>query len=228
MKFQLNLVKSILAVAGVAAVSAVSAAPASAIGFGFSNITGGATSGDAYASKFSFDVTDGGANNVLFKIANNTSVASIFIGSVYFDTGSNTNLLTNFGVNVGNSAGVLFKNDGAKNMSQSTHLQDAWSTDFSATKSGGQGGVDTGEMLGVSFTGNYDKVVSALTAGTLRLGLHVQGLPPLPGQSTSDSFVSSTSNTEATPEPLTMLAAGAAVGFGAMFKKQRAQAQKAE
>ncbi|MEG4852566.1 PEP-CTERM sorting domain-containing protein [Microcoleus sp. B5-D4] len=34
--------------------------------------------------------------------------------------------------------------------------------------------------------------------------------------------------TEATPEPLTMLAAGAAVSFGAMFKKQRAQAQKAE
>ncbi|MEG4197602.1 PEP-CTERM sorting domain-containing protein, partial [Microcoleus sp. Pol12A5] len=32
----------------------------------------------------------------------------------------------------------------------------------------------------------------------------------------------------ATPEPLTMLAAGAAVGFGTMFKKQRAQAQKAE
>ena len=53
MKFQLNLVKSILAVAGVAAVSAVSAAPASAIGFSFSNIAGGDnTYGDAYQTTF--------------------------------------------------------------------------------------------------------------------------------------------------------------------------------
>lgn len=36
-----------------------------------------------------------------------------------------------------------------------------------------------------------------------------------------------TTNSQATPEPLTMLAAGAAVGFGSMFKKQRAQSQKA-
>ena len=35
-------------------------------------------------------------------------------------------------------------------------------------------------------------------------------------------------NTQDTPEPLTMLAAGAAVGFGTMFKKQRDRAQKAE
>jgi hypothetical protein len=51
--------------------------------------------------------------------------------------------------------------------------------------------------------------------------LHVQALPN--GQ--SDSYISS--NTQDTPEPLTMLAAGAAVGFGTMFKKQRDQAQKA-
>jgi hypothetical protein len=54
--------------------------------------------------------------------------------------------------------------------------------------------------------------------------LHVQGLPN--GQ--SDSYIStSSSNTQDTPEPLTMLAAGAAVGFGTMFKKQREQAKKA-
>ncbi|MEG5161204.1 PEP-CTERM sorting domain-containing protein, partial [Microcoleus sp. AT3-A2] len=64
MKFQLNLVKSILAVAGVAAVSAVSAAPASAFGFG--NIAGGDTVGDAYANDFSFTVAQDGLNKVLF------------------------------------------------------------------------------------------------------------------------------------------------------------------
>ena len=80
------------------------------------------------------------------------------------------------------------------------------------------------KLLGVSFTGNYADVVSALNSGALKLGLHVQALP----NGASDSYISSTSNTEATPEPLTMLAAGAAVGFGTMFKKQRAQAQKAQ
>ena len=39
--------------------------------------------------------------------------------------------------------------------------------------------------------------------------------------------IPTTTNSQATPEPLTMLAAGAAVGFGSMFKKQRGQSQKA-
>jgi hypothetical protein len=59
MKSPLNLVKSLLAVAGVAALSAVSAAPASA--FSFSNIAGGDTPGDAYANSFSFDVVNQGS-----------------------------------------------------------------------------------------------------------------------------------------------------------------------
>ncbi|UNU26969.1 PEP-CTERM sorting domain-containing protein [Microcoleus vaginatus] len=227
MKFQLNLVKSILAVAGVAALSAVSAAPASAFSFG--NIGGGDnTYGDTYADQFSFDVKDGGSNNVIFNIANNTSLADMFIGAVYFDTGSNSNLLSAFGVDVGNTGLVNFEDSGTANMAQSGNLS-AWSTDFSATKTGAaSSGVHGGEILGLSFTGNYNNVVSALNAGTLRLGLHVQGI----GRKAeySDSFVStiSAANTEATPEPLTMLAAGAAVGFGTMFKKQRARAQKAE
>ena len=60
--------------------------------------------------------------------------------------------------------------------------------------------------------------------GTLKLGLHLQALPN--GQ--SDSYISSSSgNTQDTPEPLTMLAAGAAAGFGTVFQKQRDRAQKA-
>ena len=66
---------------------------------------------------------------------------------------------------------------------------------------------------------------TALNNGTLKLGWHVQALPN--GQ--SESYISSNSgNTQDTPEPLIMLAAGAAVGFGTMFKKQRDQAQKGE
>ena len=78
--------------------------------------------------------------------------------------------------------------------------------------------------MGLKFDGNYNSVMSALNSGALKIGLHVQALPN--GQ--SDSYISSSSgNTQDTPEPLTMLAAGAAVGFGTMFKKQRERAQKA-
>jgi hypothetical protein len=85
-------------------------------------------------------------------------------------------------------------------------------------------GIQGGEILGVSFTGDYNLVISALKDGTLKLGLHVQALPN--GQ--SDSYISSSSgNTQDTPEPLTMLVTGATVGFGTVFKKQRQRAQKA-
>jgi len=75
---------------------------------------------------------------------------------------------------------------------------------------------------GLRFTGNYNDVISALNSGALRVGLHVQALPN--GQ--SDSYISS-GNTQDTPEPLTMLAAGAAIGFATMFHKQRDRVQKA-
>jgi len=221
MKFQLNLVKSILAVAGVAAVSAVSAAPASAFSFG--NIAGGDTVGDNYLSSFSFDVIDQGAS-VLFNISNsgNAVASNMFIGKVLFD---DNGYLSNAVANVGNIGTVAFSG-GASN-DQLPQGGNGFTTDYAFTRDNGGGnkwGVQGAETFGVSFTGNYANVVSALNTGALKLGLHVQALP----NGASDSYISSTSNTEATPEPLTMLAAGAAVGFGTMFKKQRAQAQKAE
>ncbi|MEG4326347.1 PEP-CTERM sorting domain-containing protein [Microcoleus sp. herbarium5] len=221
MKFQLNLVKSILAVAGIATVSAVSAAPASAFSFG--NIAGGDTVGDNYLSSFSFDVIDQGAS-VLFNISNsgNVSAPSMFIGKVLFD---DNGYLSNAVANVGNVGTVSFSG-GASN-DQLPQGGNGFTTDYAFTRDNGGGnkwGVQGAETFGVSFTGNYANVVSALNTGALKLGLHVQALP----NGASDSYISSTSNTEATPEPLTMLAAAAAVGFGAKFKKQRAQAQKAE
>ncbi|MEG4852568.1 PEP-CTERM sorting domain-containing protein [Microcoleus sp. B5-D4] len=239
MKFTLNLVKSILAVAGVAALSAVSAAPASAIGFapnssytfGFNNIAGKDTPGDAYNSNFKFDVIDKGTS-VLFNIFNsgNAAAPNMFIRQVFFD---DNNYLSNPVTNVGNDVTKVMFNRNAK-AGQLPQGGNGFVSDYEFTSATGNGnafGIQGGEMLGLQFTGNYGDVLTALTKGSLKLGLHVQSLPKLPGQSTSDSYISSTigtSNTEATPEPLTMLAAGAAVGFGTMFKKQRAQAQKAE
>ena len=77
-------------------------------------------------------------------------------------------------------------------------------------------------MGGLRFTGNYNNVIAALNSGALRVGLHVQGLP----NGKSDSYISS-GNTQDTPEPLRMLAAGAAIGFGTMFQKQRDRDLKA-
>ncbi|MEG3925267.1 MULTISPECIES: PEP-CTERM sorting domain-containing protein [unclassified Microcoleus] len=230
MKSQFNLVKSILAVAGIAAVSAVSAAPASAIGlapasaFSFANIVGGDTPGDAYANSFSFNVIDEGTS-VLFNIINsgNAAASEMFISKVFFD---DNNFLSGV-ANIYNNSNVAFSG-GASN-DRLPQGGNGFTTDYAFSRNTGAGnrwGIQGGETLGVSFTGNYKNVVSALNTGALKLGLHVQALP----QGQSDAYLStiSTSNTEATPEPLTMLAAAAAVGFGAKFKKQRAQAQKAE
>jgi hypothetical protein len=218
MKSQLTLVKSLLALAGVAAVSAVSAAPASA--FGFNNIAGGDTPGDAYKNSFKFDVFNDGPS-VIFKIKNsgNADAPSMFISKVFFD---DNGYLSSPVANIGNVGTVAFTGGtGKDNLPQGGK---SFNTDYAFSSDNGDGnakGIQAGETLGLRFTGNYNNVILALTNGTLRLGLHVQALPN--GQ--SDSYISS--NTQDTPEPLTMLAAGAAVGFGTMFKKQRAQAQKA-
>jgi hypothetical protein len=218
MKSPLNLVKSLLAVAGVAAVSAISAAPAWA--FSFSNIAGGDTPGDAYANSFTFDVLNQGSS-VLFKITNsgNADAPSMFISKVFFD---DNGYLSNPSVNIGNVGQVAFSG-GASN-DQLPQGGNNFTTDYAFSRNPGAGnanGIQAPETLGVRFTGNYNNVIFALNSGALRLGLHVQSLPG----GASDSYIST--NTQDTPEPLTMLAAGAAVGFGTMFKKQRERDQKA-
>jgi hypothetical protein len=221
MKSPLTLVKSLLAVVGVAALSAVSAAPASA--FSFSNIAGGDTPGDAYVSSFTFDVFNLGSS-VLFNIKNSGDAAapSMFISKVLFD---DNGYLSAPLANLSNIGEVFFTGGAGKD--QLPQGGKNFTTDYAFSRDTGAGnafGIQAGESLAVRFTGNYNNVISALNSGALRVGLHVQALPN--GQ--SDSYISSSGNTQDTPEPLTMLAAGAAVGFGTMFKKQRAQAQKAQ
>ena len=218
MKSPLNLVKSLLAVAGVAAVSAVSAAPASA--FSFSNIAGGDTVGDAYESNFNFNVVDQG-DRVLFNIYHlvNPATPNSFIRQVFFD---DNNYLSDPRPNIDNFGTVDFTG-GASN-AQLPQGGNNFTTDYAFSRQvpGNGNGIQGGEKLGVSFQGNYANVFNAVNSGALKLGIHVQALPG----GASDSYISS--NTQDTPEPLTMLAAGAAVGFGTMFKKQRDRAQKAE
>ena len=217
MKSPLTLVKALLAVVGVAALSAVSAAPASAFSFG--NIAGGDTPGDAYQNSFTFDVVDQGLS-VLFKITNsgNAAAPSMFISQVLFD---DNGYLSAPLVNIYNVGEVAFS--GGPSNAQLPQGGNNFNTRYAFSSNNGAGnafGVQAQETVGVSFVANYTNVLAALTDGTLKIGLHVQALQN--GQ--SDSYIS---NTQDTPEPLTILAAGAAVGFGTMFKKQRAQAKKA-
>jgi hypothetical protein len=227
MKSPLTLVKSLLAVVGVAAVSAVSAAPASA--FSFSNIAGGDTPGDAYVNSFTFDVVDEG-QSVLFNIKNSGDAAapSMFISKVFFDDKNSffddDTYLSDPLVNIGNVGEVFFT--GGPSNDQLPQGRNDFTTNYAFLRKTGDGndfGIHANESLGLRFTGDYNLVISALNSGALKLGLHVQALP------NSDSYISSSStdNTQGTPEPLTMLAAGAAVGFGTMFKKQRDHAKKA-
>ena len=223
MKSPLTLVKSLLAAAGVAVLSAVSAAPAWAFSFG--NIVGGDTPGDAYVNSLTFDVVNDGSS-VIFKFSNSGDprASSLFISKVFFQ--DNNSYLSNPSVNIGNVGQVRFS--GGVGNDQLPQGGNNFTTKYAFSRDTGAGnafGIQGGETLGVRFNASYNSVISALQDESLKLGIHVQALPN--GQ--SDSYISSSSsgNTQDTPEPLTMLAAGAAVGFGTMFKKQRAQAQKA-
>jgi hypothetical protein len=146
----------------------------------------------------------------------------MFISKVFFD--DNNNYLSGPSVNFSNIGQVAFI--GGANNDQLPQGGNDFTTDYSFSRvgPGNEYAIQAGEKLGVSFVANYNNVLAALNDGTLKIGLHVQALP----NGASDSYISSSGNTENTPEPLTMLAAGAAVGFGTMFKKQRAQAQKGE
>jgi len=221
MKSPLTLVKSLLAVAGVAAVSAVSAAPAWAFSFG--NIAGGDTPGDAYVNSFTYTVANQGSA-VRFDIFNlgNDAAPNMFISKVFFDDNGYLSAPSLYGTNIGE---VSFS--GGPSNDRLPQGGNGFTTDYAFSRNpggGNGGGIQGTESFPVSFRGNYNNVIAALNDGTLKIGLHVQGLP----NGASDSYISTSSgNTQDTPEPLTMLAAGAAVGFGTMFKKQRDQAKKA-
>jgi hypothetical protein len=224
MKSPLNLVKSLLAVAGVAALSTISAAPSSA--FNFSNISDEDTVGDAYTNSFGVTLTSE-ADLVFLNISNfgNTLAPEMFIAGVFIE--DNEGYLSNPWFSLDQSVGNVVFNPGSSD-AQLPQGGKSFTTKYSFFSANGDGngyGVQADEKLVLAFTGSTNNVLAALESGEVKIGLHVQALP----SGASDSYISSNSgNTENTPEPLTMLAAGAAVGFGTMFKKQRDRAQKAE
>jgi hypothetical protein len=148
MKSPLNLIKSLLAVAGVAAVSAISAAPASAFSFG--NIAGGDTPGDAYANNFGFNVRAVNQTRlVVFDIFNlgNPEAPSMFISQVFFD--DNNNHLSGPSVNFSNIGDVAFSGGAGKD--QLPQGGNNFTTDYAFSRNPGLGnlwGIQAGEQFG--------------------------------------------------------------------------------
>ena len=180
-----SLVPTVIATAGLTI--AATAIPAAAVTFGFQNIAGGDTVGDAFASGFKFDVTDNGGGKVLFKFLNNSSGTNALKQFALSVDPTKSGLLSNMAVNVNNVGTVKF-DDKSQNLSQS-NLIAGWDgeTFGGGTSGGNSNSVDVGEALGVTFTGNYNNVLAALNSGLLQVGIHVGSLP----NSASDAYVSS-------------------------------------
>lgn len=202
--------------------ASLASAPAYAASFGFNNITGGDTFGDTLAGGFTMDVTDAGSNNVLFKIFNNTgtSVAN-FISDVYFDDATPT-LLSNPTLNSSfNTGNVSFtqKSPNPGTLPQGNNLTPTFTETFgfgNATGDGNALAVQNTEALGIRFAGDFNNIIAALNNGTLRVGLHVQGIGT---GNKSDSFVSGPPST-AIPTPA-LLPGVIGVGLGLLRKRQQ-------
>jgi hypothetical protein len=148
----------------------------------------------------------------LFNFAN-AGVGSIT--QIYWDFGNNSGILATPSIQ-SQSSGVSFSitnpPPGPNELPQGNIIAFVSEEAVGANNPVSPNGIGGGESLGVLFTGNYSQVFNALNTGDLRLGIHVQSLPNGGG---SDSYVS-----QAVPEPLTILGALTAVGFGAAFKRR--------
>jgi hypothetical protein len=190
--------------------------PTQAATFNFQNIfpanSGSELSGDAFVSSFSFDVSDAGSGQILFKFINSSTKGAI--GDVYLE--NTGNLLSNMVLNVGNIGNVNFKNISPGNLPQGNKIgfNEAFGARFNG---GGAKRVNNSESLGIKFTGNYNNVINALETNSLRVGIHVQELP----KGESDSFVN-----EPVPEPLTIIGSIASLGSVYIFNRKLSQRRK--
>lgn len=170
--------------------SAVWSVSASAVSLGFGCITNNLASDCAIGeAQLSVDVTDAGGGQVLFFFTNSGPDPSS-IADVYFDDGSLLGIAT-----IDNSSsGVSFSQGatpselpGANNASPPF----VTTMDFLADSNPPvqPNGVNPGEYLGIVFDlqggQTFADVVSELTTGALRVGIHVQGFD----SGGSESFV---------------------------------------
>jgi hypothetical protein len=184
---------------------------ANAVSFSFGNITPGDTVGDSYADFFTMEVTESLLDTDITQFSfinldNGTLGGDSAIKQVAFST-SNSSLLENMNLNVGNSGDVDFKSS-TQNLSQSNNI-DGWVTEnFGAKTDGGNANaVQTGEILGITFgpTVVFGDILNALNDGSLIVGIHVGSLDA----DASDTYYNNPP-TAPVPEPSTVAMFGAA------------------
>lgn len=80
-------------------------------------------------------------------------------------------------------------------------------------------GVNPGEQIGLSLSGNYADVASYLNGGDLRIGLHVQGF----ADGGSESFINNTPDpvSAVVPAPGSVLLAGIGISFVGFLRKRK-------
>ena len=220
-----------LALFGAAVCLAISAQGDSAATFGFNNISGGDTFGDALVGNFSLELDVGSPTEVIVKILSAANPgATYFIGQIFVDDDP-SNVLTGEATafSTANSTGyVNLEDNGTANMPQGNVVGfDTTQAYVRATggqaNSGNVAGVQQGEVAWFKFGGIYADVLAALNAGTLRFGLHVQGIDDGTPDGKSDAFV-----TAAVPPPPAVPVPASApllvAGVGALLALRRRKA----
>ena len=207
--------KSIPAATLLAAVVAV---PAHAATLSFdcitNNLAGDCAIGEA---QLSVDVTDVGSGQVLFTF-NNSGPGASSIADVYFDDGTLLGIAS-----IDNSdSGVDFAQlaspgnlPGANNATPPFQTTAGFSADSNPPVQ--PNGVNPGEFLGITFDlqagGTFADVLSELTTGELRVGIHVQGYE----SGGSESFVN---NPVPVPAAIWLFGSGLLVLVGIARRKR--------
>lgn len=152
-----------------------------------------------------FEISEQGDGSVLFEIHNDSTIASSSIANVYFDGNDYLD-----GLSIINGVDVLFVDKSSpSNMGGGLKPKFDTSHAIGADSPAPFNGVNASQILGVSFelkkNTTYTDVVSAISSGDLRVGLHATALP----DGSSEWAVNSM---EVVPEPATL----ALLGLGAI------------
>lgn len=196
---------------------------ASAVTFGFDNIAGGDTAGDAYAANFTLEVTDLGAGKVLFQIVSAAvPTMNYFARTIFVDNTSPSSFSTlptsnDDSYSVGT---VLMNRSGGGTLPQGNNVGFNSNFRFIRDTPGSGNALQQGETAGFIFgiAGDFASLINALTSGQLRFGLHLQNLPG----GASDSYVNSVTPVPLPAAGILLIGALGGLGFASRRKKRLA------
>lgn len=177
----------------IGAVFLCSANPASAVLFGFDNISDNSGVAGTLADQLFVDVSEAGSGQVQFKFSNDglfvtTPIPSVIAEIYWEDSGdvlSGPSIAGSPPTSTGVEFSVLGPSPPPLTFPEGNTI--GFDEDFgvAADSQAPQNGVDVGEMLGVLFSGDFTAVIAALENGYMRIGMHVISI----NEDFSDAFV---------------------------------------